>query len=68
MFLVVVLCLGFNWLGMKLGFEIVGFVWMVCLCFLLSFFVFVLFVFIIKKCLLVFNCKDCLVVFVVVFF
>ena len=58
MLLVAVLCLGLNWPGMKLGLEIVGPVWMVCLRFLLSLPVLALFVLITKKRLPVLNRKD----------
>ena len=68
MLLVAVLCLGLNWPGMKLGLEIVGPVWMVCLRFLLSLPVLALFVLITKKRLPVLNRKDRSVVFVVAFF
>ena len=67
MLLVAVLCLGLNWPGMKLGLEIVGPVWMVCLRFLLSLPVLALFVLITKKRLPVLNRKDRSVVFVVAF-
>lgn len=49
MLLVAVLCLGLNWPGMKVGLEIVGPIWMVCLRFLLSLPVIALFVLITKK-------------------
>ena len=68
MLLVAVLCLGLNWPGMKLGLEIVGPVWMVCLRFLLSLPVLALFVLLTKKRLPVLNRKDRSVVFVVAFF
>ena len=68
MLLVAVLCLGLNWPGMKLGLEIVGPVWMVCLRFLLSLPVLALFVLITKKRLPLLNRKDRSVVFVVAFF
>lgn len=68
MLLVAVLCLGLNWPGMKVGLEIVGPVWMVCLRFLLSLPVLALFVLITKKRLPRLNRKDRSVVFVVAFF
>jgi drug/metabolite transporter (DMT)-like permease len=68
MLLVAVLCLGLNWPGMKVGLEIVGPVWMVCLRFLLSLPVLGLFVLLTKKRLPRLNRKDRSVVFVVAFF
>ena len=68
MLLIAVLCLGLNWPGMKVGLEIVGPVWMVCLRFLLSLPVLALFVLITKKRLPRLNRKDRSVVFVVAFF
>ena len=68
MLLVAVLCLGLNWPGMKVGLEIVGPVWMVCLRFLLSLPVLAIFVLITKKRLPILNRKDRAVVLVVAFF
>lgn len=68
MLLVAVLCLGLNWPGMKVGLEIVGPIWMVCLRFLLSLPVLALFVLFTKKRLPLLNRKDRSVVFVVAFF
>jgi len=68
MLLVAVLCLGLNWPGMKVGLEIVGPVWMVCLRFLLSLPVLALFVLVTKKRFPVLNRKDRAVVLVVAFF
>lgn len=68
MLLVAVLCLGLNWPGMKVGLEIVGPIWMVCLRFLLSLPVLALFVLLTKKRLPLLNRKDRSVVFVVAFF
>jgi len=68
MLLVAVLCLGFNWPGMKVGLEIVGPVWMVCLRFLLSLPVLLLFVLITKKRLPKLNRKDRSVIVVVACF
>lgn len=68
MLLVAVLCLGLNWPGMKVGLEIVGPVWMVCLRFLLSLPVLAIFVLFTKKRLPILNRKDRAVVLVVAFF
>ena len=68
MLLVAVLCLGFNWPGMKVGLELVSPLWMVSLRFLLSLPVLALFVVITKKRLPVLNRKDRSVILVVAFF